>query len=137
MAAIITVDEAVAEVLLEVAKYELKCAALADFKHVSQRLGWSTGLELDVPRLLTSHLPAFDRVAQHAAQAETVTSVFRRCEALDAALGELRTIQLSLITAVDQPAMGTPPRGKHSRRSSFRLRSLARIVALFLPRRCR
>ena len=62
-----------------------------------------------MPRLLTSHLPAFDRVAQHAAQAETVTSVFRRGAVLDAALGELRTLQLSLTTAVDQPALDFQP----------------------------
>lgn len=97
--------DAVREALLEIARDDLKCATLEDFNRVPERLAWTTGTALELPDPLKTYLPNFERVAQHVAQAQLVTSPFRRREALETSLAELRNLQLGLATTFEKQAI--------------------------------
>jgi uncharacterized protein len=85
--------------LVEVAVDDLKVCSLLELSTVTERLNWTTDASTKLPAELITTLSRLDRIAQHVGQYFTLHSSYRKSVALDRAVGEVESLQRSLITA--------------------------------------
>lgn len=86
--------------LVELAIGDLKAKSLSELPDIAKKMSWTTDTPSGVlPEEVTTSLPRFDRVAQHAGQYLTLHSAYRKSEALDHALAEVAALQRSLSAA--------------------------------------
>jgi hypothetical protein len=83
--------------LVEVALDDLHVPTIIDLAKVTERLRWTTAAPIQLPSDLAATLPGFDRASQDFGQYLTLHSPYRRQEALDRALDDLKALQRSLI----------------------------------------
>jgi uncharacterized protein len=83
----------------EIAINDLRATSINRLANVNQKLQWTTDTPAELPKVLASAFPRFERAAQHAGQYLMLHSDHRKGEALKQALAELAGLQKSLITA--------------------------------------
>jgi hypothetical protein len=84
---------------VEIALSDLRATSINHLADVTQNLEWTTDAPAELPEVLVSAFPRFERTAQHAGQYLTLHSDHRKGEALKQALAELAGLQKSLIVA--------------------------------------
>ncbi|MBV9926385.1 MAG: ATP-binding protein [Acidobacteria bacterium] len=85
--------------LVEVALDDLRADSLMRMSNIAERLGWTTDAPVNLPSELEAALPRFDRTAQHVGQYFTLSSPYRRGEALGRAVAEAESLRRSLVAA--------------------------------------
>jgi hypothetical protein len=85
--------------LVEVALDDLHVQSIEELAKVTETLQWTTAAPMQVPPALAMTLPGFDRVSQAVGQYLTLHSPYRREEALDRALADVKALQRGLIAA--------------------------------------
>jgi hypothetical protein len=85
--------------LTEVAAQDLQANSLSEMANVTERLNWTTDAPVELPAELQSALPRFDRAAQEVGQYLALASSYRKGEALERAVTEVKALQNSLIAA--------------------------------------
>ncbi len=83
----------------EIVFNDLRAASINRLANVADNLSWTTDAPAELPGVLASAFPRFERTARHAGQYLILHSDHRKEEALKQALAELAGLQKSLIAA--------------------------------------
>jgi uncharacterized protein len=90
---------AATKALSEIAINDVKAKSMAEVAQVTERLMWATDAPADLPDELATFLPRFAQVSQHVGQYLELHNVFRKGQALEAAMESAISLQKSLIVS--------------------------------------
>ncbi|HMG72067.1 MAG TPA: ATP-binding protein [Pyrinomonadaceae bacterium] len=83
----------------EIAINDLQVRSIKELANVTQELDWTTDAPSEMPEVLDTAFPRFERTARHADQYLKLNNNHRKREALERALIEVEGLQKSLIAA--------------------------------------
>src|SRR5262245_14040438 len=90
---------AAVKALAEIAINDLRAKSLGEVANVTESLMWATDAPADLPDELATFLPRFAQASQHLGQYLELHNVFRKGQALEAAVESAVSLQKSLIVS--------------------------------------
>ncbi|MEK7676490.1 MAG: ATP-binding protein [Verrucomicrobiota bacterium] len=89
------------EALTEVALGDLEASTASELALMPDRMPWTGAAPLALPAAFASALPRFDRIAHQVGQSLSVSSAYRKADALKRAVEEVDVLQKTLVVSED------------------------------------